>query len=63
MSYDSTEVQVTYNTTNAQFSFDNVVMVCRLIDGKYPNYEAVIPQLNPNVMLVDRSAFSSSVKG
>ncbi|MEC8457825.1 MAG: DNA polymerase III subunit beta [Bacteroidota bacterium] len=62
MSYDSTEVQVTYNSTNAQFSFDNVVMVCRLIDGKYPNYEAVIPQSNPNVMLVDCGAFSSSVK-
>ena len=62
MSYDSTEVQVIYNNTNAQFSFDNVVMVCRLIDGKYPNYEAVIPQSNPNVMLVDRGAFSSSVK-
>lgn len=62
LSYDSSEVKVVYNNTNAQFSFDNVVMVCRLIDGKYPNYEAVIPQSNPNVMLVDRSAFSSSVK-
>ena len=62
LSYDSSEVEVVYNNTNAQFTFDNVVLVCRLIDGKYPNYEAVIPQSNPNVMLIDRSAFSSSVK-
>ena len=62
LSYDSSEVEVVYNNTNAHFTFDNVVLVCRLIDGKYPNYEAVIPQSNPNVMLIDRSAFSSSVK-
>ncbi|MDE0986560.1 MAG: DNA polymerase III subunit beta, partial [Schleiferiaceae bacterium] len=35
LSFNSSEVEVVYNTTNAQFSFDNVVMVCRLIDGKY----------------------------
>src|SRR6056300_411949 len=48
--------------STAEFIFDNVVMICRLIDGKYPNYEAVIPQSNPNIMLIDRGAFSSSVK-
>jgi DNA polymerase-3 subunit beta len=62
LSYDSSEVEMVYNNTNAQFTFDNVVMICRLIDGKYPNYEAVIPQNNPNIMLIDRGAFSSSVK-
>ncbi len=62
LSYDSSEVEMVYNNTNAQFTFDNVVMICRLIDGKYPNYEAVIPQSNPNIMLIDRGAFSSSVK-
>ncbi|HAF47378.1 MAG TPA: DNA polymerase III subunit beta, partial [Cryomorphaceae bacterium] len=60
LSYDSSEVEMVYNNTNAQFTFDNVVMICRLIDGKYPNYEAVIPQSNPNIMLIDRGAFSSS---
>ncbi len=62
LSFDSTEVEVVYNATNARFKFDNVVMVCRLIDGKYPNYEAVIPKTNPNVMIIDRSALSTSVK-
>ncbi|MEY2963276.1 MAG: hypothetical protein RL754_537 [Bacteroidota bacterium] len=62
LSYNSSEVEVTFNNTNAQFTFDNVTLHCRLIDGKYPNYEAVIPQSNPNVMLIDRSAFAASVK-
>lgn len=62
LSFNSSEVEVVYNNTNAQFTFDNVVLHCRLIDGKYPNYEAVIPQSNPNIMVIDRSAFSASVK-
>lgn len=62
LSYNSSEVEVVYNETNAQFSYDNVVLTCRLIDGKYPNYEAVIPKENNNVMIIDRSAFYSSVK-
>ena len=36
------EVKIEYNDSNATFSFDNYVLMCRLIDGKYPNYEAVI---------------------
>jgi DNA polymerase-3 subunit beta len=56
------EVQVTYNETNAQFVYDNVVLSCRLIDGRYPNYEAVIPRENPNKLLVDRASLLSSIK-
>jgi DNA polymerase-3 subunit beta len=37
-------------------------LVCRLIDGKYPNYEAVIPKENPNVLTIDRAQFLSSIK-
>ena len=35
------EVKIEYNDSNATFSFDNYILMCRLIDGKYPNYEAV----------------------
>ncbi|WP_442266961.1 DNA polymerase III subunit beta [Tenacibaculum sp. ZS6-P6] len=55
-------VTIEYNDTNAKFTFDNVVLVCRLIDGKYPNYEAVIPKENPNKLTVDRASFLNSVK-
>lgn len=56
------DVTIEYNDSNAKFTFDNVVLVCRLIDGKYPNYEAVIPKENPNKLTVDRGTFLNSVK-
>ncbi len=56
------EVLIEYNDTNARFSFENFDLVCRLIDGKYPNYEAVIPKENPNVLIIDRMQFLNSVR-
>lgn len=55
-------VQIHYNDTNARFEFENIVLTCRLIEGKYPNYEAVIPKDNPNKMEIDRNTFLSSSK-
>jgi DNA polymerase-3 subunit beta len=52
-----TEVKIDYNDSNATFSFDNYVLMCRLIDGKYPNYEAVIPKENPNKLMINRNLF------
>ncbi|WP_461532969.1 DNA polymerase III subunit beta [Sinomicrobium sp.] len=57
-----TEVKVEYNESNAKFTFDNIELVCRLIDGKYPNYEAVIPKENPNKLVIDRTQFLGSAK-
>jgi len=56
------EVKIEYNATNASFTFDNVNLVCRLIDGKYPNYEAVIPKQNPNKLTIERTPFINSIK-
>lgn len=56
------EVTIEYNESNAKFSFDNIVLTCRLIDGKYPNYNAVIPQENPNKLTIDRLSLLNSVK-
>lgn len=56
------DVVIEYNETNAKFIFENTEMVCRLIDGKYPNYEAVIPQENPNKLVIDRNQFFNSVR-
>lgn len=55
-------VKIEYNNTNAFFSFENTYLVCRLIDGKYPNYEAVIPKNNPCKLTIDRVSFLSSIK-
>ena len=56
------DVIVEYNESNAKFLFDNSILVCRLIDGKYPNYEAVIPKENPNKLTIDRVQFLNSVR-
>ncbi len=56
------EVTIEYNDSNAKFNFDSSVLICRLIDGKYPNYEAVIPKENPNKLTISRTQFSNSVK-
>ena len=56
------EITIEYNETNAQFRFGNSTLTCRLIDGKYPNYEAVIPKENPNQMSLNRTNFLNSVK-
>jgi DNA polymerase-3 subunit beta len=56
------DVVIEYNESNAKFSFESTEMVCRLIDGKYPNYEAVIPKENPNKLTIDRTQFLNSVR-
>jgi DNA polymerase-3 subunit beta len=56
------EVKIEYNENSALFTFGNIVMLCRLIDGKYPNYEMVIPQVNPFKLTIDRLNFVSSLR-
>jgi len=55
-------VTIEYNESNAKFTFDSTEMICRLIDGKYPNYEAVIPKENPNKLSIERNQFLNSVR-
>ena len=62
LSGSESDVKIEYNESNAKFTFDNSLLICRLIDGKYPNYEAVIPKENPNKLTLDRSSFLNSVK-
>ena len=59
---DNYDVEIEYNESNAKFTFSNLSITCRLIDGKYPNYEAVIPKENPNILTIDRSLFLNSTK-
>lgn len=56
------DVTIEYNDSNAKFTFENVELICRLIDGKYPNYEAVIPKENPNKLVINRNQFLNSVR-
>jgi DNA polymerase-3 subunit beta len=59
---DDSDITLEYNETNALFSFANITIICRLIDGKYPNYEAVIPKENPNKLTIETATLLSSIK-
>jgi DNA polymerase III subunit beta len=59
---DDAPVEIDYNEKNARFVFKNISMICRLIDGKYPNYSAVIPLENPNKLTLDRSPFLNALR-
>jgi DNA polymerase-3 subunit beta len=56
------DVTIEYNETNSEFRFGNIRMTCRLVEGKYPNYEAVIPKENPNIMQINRIDFLNSIR-
>ena len=55
-------VVVEFNKTNASFTMSGFQLVCRLIDGKYPNYETVIPKANPNKLTIDRQLLLSAIR-
>lgn len=59
---DDIELTVAYNSTNLFITFDNFYIVCRLVDGRYPNYEAAIPKNNPNKLILDRLSFLNTLR-
>ncbi len=62
LSQDDLPVAIDYSETNARFVYKNVTLTCRLIDGRYPNYSAVIPASNPNKLTIDRLPFLNAIK-
>lgn len=56
------DVQIGFDDRNAIFTLENYSMTCRLIEGRYPNYNSVIPQNNPHKAIIDRGAFISALK-
>ncbi len=55
-------VNIVFDSKNAKFTFKNYTLVCRLIEGNYPNYNAVIPQNNSNKILVDRVELLNAIR-
>ena len=56
------DVQIGFDDKNAMFTMENYRMVCRLIEGRYPNYNSVIPSNNPHKATVDRGSFISALR-
>ena len=55
-------VKVAFDNKNVVFYLKNATLVCRQIEGNYPNYNAVIPSANPNKVIVDRVEMLNSIK-
>ncbi|WP_162342825.1 DNA polymerase III subunit beta [Cyclobacterium salsum] len=59
---DNVPVTVEFNSSNAYFKFNNIKMICRLIDERFPDYENVIPTDNENDMVINRQEFLGSLR-
>ena len=55
------DIVVTLSDTKIRFTFDDVVLTSKLIDGTFPDYERVIPADNDKIMEVDRQSFADAV--
>ncbi|HHV86224.1 MAG TPA: DNA polymerase III subunit beta [Petrimonas sp.] len=55
-------VEVKFDENNAYIILSNFVMICRFVEGRYPNYNSVIPQNNPNNVTLDRLALLNALK-
>ena len=58
----NTIVNLAFNKTNVFFSFDDTQVICRLVDAKYPDYNAVIPIDNSNVLSLGRLEIQNALR-
>jgi DNA polymerase-3 subunit beta len=56
------QIKLSFNNSNAFFDFGDSHLVCRLVDARYPDYNAVIPVDNPHTLTVSRTDFQSCLK-
>jgi DNA polymerase III, beta subunit len=59
-SEDGLNIEV--GTNQVKFSFDNIVLVSKVVDGKFPDYNKVIPAAHPNEFVVDRVALLQALQ-
>jgi DNA polymerase-3 subunit beta len=56
------QVNVEFDDKNAFFTLPGFKVVCRLVEGNYPNYNSVIPKNNPRKITIDRVEFYNTLK-
>ena len=62
LSKDGGDVVIRFDDRSADISFAEGNLSCRLIEGKYPNYNSVIPQDNPNQVTIDRKSMIGALR-
>jgi DNA polymerase-3 subunit beta len=59
---ESGDVEIKFDAKNAYFKLSNYTMICRQVEGRYPNYNGVIPKSNPYKVIVDRVSLLNALK-
>ena len=59
---DGGDVIIRFDDRNAEVNFGDGTIQCRLIEGRYPNYNSVIPQNNPNELRIDRLGLLAALR-
>ena len=59
---DGGDVTIRFDERNAEVNYGDGTILCRLIEGRYPNYNSVIPQNNPNELHVDRNGLQAALR-
>ena len=59
---DGGDVTIRFDERNALINYGDGELTCRLIEGRYPNYNSVIPQNNPNLLTVDRLGLLAALR-
>jgi DNA polymerase-3 subunit beta len=59
---DGGDIVIRFDERNAQINYGEGEIICRLIEGRYPNYNSVIPQNNNNQLTVDRLALQAALR-
>ena len=62
LSKEEGNVMIIFGEKNARFEFGQTIVVCRQLEGRFPNYNAVIPQNNQNKVVVDRQTIINACK-
>ena len=59
---ESGDIEIRFSTSQAVVIMNDYTLTCRLIEGRYPNYNSVIPQNNPHRAIIDRALFISALR-
>lgn len=59
---ESNSVEIVFDEKNANIKLSSYTLTCRFIEGRYPNYNSVIPEENPNKVILDRLNLLNALK-
>jgi DNA polymerase-3 subunit beta len=60
--FDDSTLSFDLDENNLFFRVQNRTLISRIIEGKFPNYEAVIPDDNPNTMVLPREQITHAIR-